>query len=140
MKIQFSVHGEAKAKGSATSFYSAKQGRTFSHQATSTVEWGRQVKYQAQEAVKDMPTLMEGPLVVSIDFLLPKPASAPKKKEIFPVKRPDLDKLIRAVLDGMTGILYRDDSQVVSIFARKTYDPKPRADIKVATLDGREVE
>jgi Holliday junction resolvase RusA-like endonuclease len=36
-------------------------------------------------------------------------------------KRPDLDKLIRAILDGITGILIEDDSQVVNITATKQY-------------------
>ena len=35
--------------------------------------------------------------------------------------KPDLDKLIRAVLDGLTGVAYVDDSQVILIQATKTY-------------------
>lgn len=37
------------------------------------------------------------------------------------VSKPDLDKLARAILDALTGILYRDDSQVVRIVASKRY-------------------
>jgi Holliday junction resolvase RusA-like endonuclease len=33
---------------------------------------------------------------------------------------PDLDKLVRAVLDALTGIAYLDDKQVVAINARRT--------------------
>jgi Holliday junction resolvase RusA-like endonuclease len=39
-----------------------------------------------------------------------------------PTVAPDLDKLSRAVLDALTGILYRDDSQVIELRASKTYD------------------
>jgi len=35
--------------------------------------------------------------------------------------RPDLDKLCRAVGDALTGIAYRDDSQVVVLGASKVY-------------------
>ena len=36
---------------------------------------------------------------------------------------PDLDKLVRAVLDALTGIAYLDDKQVVAIAARRTLLP-----------------
>lgn len=35
--------------------------------------------------------------------------------------KPDLDKLIRAALDAMTGVCWRDDSQVVSLICEKGY-------------------
>jgi Holliday junction resolvase RusA-like endonuclease len=38
-------------------------------------------------------------------------------------KRPDLDKLVRAVLDALTGVCYLDDSQVTRIEAEKNFDP-----------------
>jgi crossover junction endodeoxyribonuclease RusA len=37
------------------------------------------------------------------------------------VGSPDIDKVCRAVLDALTGILYRDDAQVVALSAVKTY-------------------
>lgn len=66
----------------------------------------------------------EGPIGVMLTFFFPRPkshfgsgrnagklkASAPE----FPITkgRNDLDKLVRLVLDGMTGVVYVDDSQV----------------------------
>lgn len=40
--------------------------------------------------------------------------------------RPDLDKLVRSVLDALTGIVYKDDSQVSELTASKRLvrDPK----------------
>ncbi len=55
---------------------------------------------------------------VELDFIMLKPKSA---KRAFPSVTPDLDKLIRAVLDGLTGVAYEDDSQVILIQASKTY-------------------
>lgn len=55
---------------------------------------------------------------VELDFIMLKPKSA---KRTFPAVKPDLDKLIRAVLDGLTGVAYQDDSQVILIQATKTY-------------------
>ena len=52
--------------------------------------------------------------------LVSPPKSLPKK-QIFHIKRPDLDKLTRAALDAMTRVIWRDDSQVVRIEALKRY-------------------
>jgi len=77
------------------------------------------------------------PVGVNITFILARPrshystargmrntvrASAPA----YPAGRPDLDKLIRAVLDGLTtGGAWRDDSQVCELAARKEYGERP---------------
>lgn len=37
------------------------------------------------------------------------------------ITRPDLDKLCRSTLDGLTGVLFRDDSQVAFLVASKQY-------------------
>lgn len=39
----------------------------------------------------------------------------------WPTMRPDVDKLVRAVLDALTGVAYSDDSQVVQLVAQKRY-------------------
>lgn len=44
-------------------------------------------------------------------------------KRLEPTVPPDLDKLVRAVLDGLTGVVYADDSQVTSLKASKCYSP-----------------
>lgn len=58
---------------------------------------------------------------VELDFIMARPKSA---KRAFPSVKPDLDKLIRAVLDGLTGVVYEDDSQVILIQSSKTYGEK----------------
>jgi len=48
---------------------------------------------------------------------------APRKrephKESWRVKKPDLDNIVKAVMDALNGLGYLDDSQVVIIHARK---------------------
>lgn len=75
---------------------------------------------------------LDGPVEVTILFWLPRPRShygtgrnqhqvkstAPRR----PAGRPDVDKLARAVLDGLTmGGAFADDSQVVTLTAQKRY-------------------
>ena len=47
-----------------------------------------------------------------------------------PATRPDLDKLLRSVLDSMQGVALVDDSQVVTIRARKVYGDAPGVDLR----------
>lgn len=91
--------------------------------------WRRHVKTTLAEAMDGPP--FDAPVLVSLTFLMPRPAAhhrggrrgnvlrpdAPK----LPTTRPDLDKLIRAVLDAATGVVWVDDSRVVDISARKRY-------------------
>ena len=74
---------------------------------------------------------VSSPVAIEIDFYLPRPKTV---KRIYPTVPPDLDKLIRAVLDALTGIVYLDDSQVVEIKATKAYSPNPGADIRLRKM------
>jgi Holliday junction resolvase RusA-like endonuclease len=65
-------------------------------------------------------TQLESPARVQITFYLPRPKSL-KKSIVYPSKRPDVDKLARAVLDALTGITWRDDSQVTYLCVMKVY-------------------
>jgi crossover junction endodeoxyribonuclease RusA len=61
-------------------------------------------------------------------FIFNKPKTV-KRNE--PYVRPDLDKLIRAVLDGLTGVAYEDDQQVVRITAQKAYGETEGVYVKI---------
>lgn len=96
------------------------------------------IAHEAQAAIPktDWPPCMETAVSVKADFYLPRPASLPKKT-INNIKRPDLDKLVRACLDGISGIVIKDDSQVVSLSCTKRYsnsEHEPGVWISVETL------
>lgn len=63
--------------------------------------------------------LFDGAVTVVLNFVLPRPKSAPKRSTPAAIKRPDLDKLERAILDAITGVIISDDSQVVSLLGHK---------------------
>jgi Holliday junction resolvase RusA-like endonuclease len=54
--------------------------------------------------------------------------------EEFPTKRPDIDNSVKAVLDSMNGIVYKDDIQVVRLSAKKVYSLVPGIDICVVQI------
>ena len=79
--------------------------------------------------------LIEGPLKIDVVFYIqpPKYISSKRKlrekleaEEIFCSKKPDIDNFLKALLDSMTGIVFKDDGQVVECRARKLYSLEPR--------------
>ena len=79
-----------------------------------------------------------GPIRLEVDFFLPRPTSVKMTKRPFPIVPPDVDKLLRAVGDGVgqSGYIWGDDSQIVEIIGRKYYadDRPPGAIIKITFL------
>lgn len=78
--------------------------------------WRERVALAAHSHAK---TVLAGPVGVRLDFVMPRPKSAPKLSTPPAIKRPDIDKTTRAVLDALTGICFADDSQVVDLRATK---------------------
>ena len=72
----------------------------------------------------------DGAISIEMSFFMPKPRTVTRSH---PTVAPDLDKLVRAVLDGLTAIAYRDDAQVTSIIARKDYGERTGVDITLWT-------
>lgn len=76
------------------------------------------------------------PIHIEIKFYLPKPRTVKRDEPTVP---PDLDKLIRGVLDGLTAIAYRDDAQVTSIVAQKAYGERIGVDISLRTRSSEQM-
>lgn len=55
------------------------------------------------------------------------------KGEIRPIVRPDLDNISKIICDAITnfGLIWRDDSQIVSMKLEKYYDLQPRVEVTV---------
>nr|DAI20088.1 MAG TPA: Endodeoxyribonuclease RusA [Caudoviricetes sp.] len=64
------------------------------------------------------------------------PKSFSKKKrelanegKIYPVVKPDIDNYVKAILDGLNGVLFVDDKQIVDFRAVKRYSDSPRVEV-----------
>lgn len=62
--------------------------------------------------------MFEGPVTVTMLFTTVKPKSV---KRDYPTVRPDLDNVIKSVMDGLNGTAWKDDAQVCRLIAEKQY-------------------
>jgi len=125
-EIRFFVAGEPQPKGSTRSFYVKKIDRVVTTTTNkNTKQWQLRIATEAQRANESRQMSFFQPekglgYEVEALFLFARPKSLPKRVRSN-TKRPDLDKLVRALLDGLADILIPDDSQVISIKAGKRY-------------------
>ena len=81
---------------------------------------------------------LEGALEAFIYVTFPVPASYSKKRteaclsgQEKHTKKPDLDNVVKAVLDGMSDIVFLSDSQITSIHATKVYGEVAKVEVLV---------
>ena len=117
MSLTFTVYGKTATKGSTRSFVTKGRIVTLADNRNLGA-WTQAAKWAAKTAGAVLVPKPRG-LVVSVTFQFVRPPSALKR--LYPTVKPDIDKLIRAVLDALTGIAYEDDAQVLSLTALKTY-------------------
>jgi Holliday junction resolvase RusA-like endonuclease len=85
------------------------------------------------------------PIILYVSFYFPIPASAKRKKQPDKIVhgdphmiRPDLDNLVKAILDGLNTVAFVDDKQIVGIYARKMYGITPGAYVSLRPMKGGE--
>jgi Holliday junction resolvase RusA-like endonuclease len=95
-----------------------------------------QTRWQLRSQYKDEPKTTA--LLVDITFNVKIPKSTSKKRRrqmlsgmIRPITRPDSDNFSKYIEDCMTGIIYRDDSQIVDAYLHKRYSDRPSTKIKI---------
>lgn len=94
-----------------------------------------QVRWQIRDEYKEKP--LSVPLKVDILFGMPIPKHTSKvrvremlKGALVPMVKPDLDNLVKFILDCLNEILFDDDKQICEFHARKIYTIEPRTIIQ----------
>lgn len=88
--------------------------------------WRKAIAETCIEAREGNNKFFTGPVAVTVAFYLPRPKSVKmtgKNARLLPTVPPDIDKLCRALLDGIgqSEMIWGDDSQVVELTAWKEY-------------------
>lgn len=120
--IRFTAFGVPQPKGSARAFVPKGWTRAVVTSANPKNKgWQQTVAEAAGRAMETSPwDLMQGPVMLTADFYLPRPKSLPKRVTAH-IKKPDTDKLVRGLGDSLTHVVWADDSQVVEMHVRKHY-------------------
>jgi len=131
-KIMLRIPGDPVPKGRPRF---TRQGRAYTPAKTKTYE--EEVAVLAKAAMNCLEPLTT-PVAVYVYATFPIPQSYSKKRREAclggserHVKRPDLDNIVKAITDGMNGVVYQDDSQIVSLHATKVYGTDGMVEIMV---------
>lgn len=95
-------------------------------------------KWQIKSQFHNKP--FTSPVAVEIKFFMPIPksSSSVRKREMVAnilqhIKKPDIDNLLKFILDCMNGIVFDDDCQVFAIKSEKVYAEHPCTLINIHT-------
>lgn len=136
--IAFTVPGEPQGKGRAKI---VKIGG-FSRMATpaKTVAYEGLVAMAAQQAMRGAQPLACA-CAIEVECIFAMPASMSKKNRVEalagrmrPTKKPDGDNVLKAVCDGINGVVWKDDVQAVDSRVIKRYGDTPAVHVRVAVL------
>lgn len=108
---------------------------TYTPEKTRTYE--ALIKEASREAMGSTEPL-ETPVSLYLYIRVPIPKSHSKKKVEAclngldqPIKKPDASNILKSVEDGMNGIVYKDDSQIINLHVTKVYSTLAGVDICV---------
>jgi Holliday junction resolvase RusA-like endonuclease len=132
--MEIRIYGDPAPQGSKRVF----NGRIVEASGNKLKIWRKAIAAACQNLVTEEHSLLLGPVRVEVEFYLPRPVSVTIKKRALPIVPPDLDKLLRGLLDGIgqSEVIWGDDSQVVQIDAVKLYadETEPGATVTIYAL------
>ena len=136
MTITVTIPGEPVGKGRPRF---TKSGTPYTPQKTRAYE--NKVAFLYKLAARGQKFQRHVPVVIEIRAFYEIPQSDSKRQRerklsgaILPCKKPDIDNVVKAMLDAINGIAYEDDAQVVTISASKAYSERPRMEIRVSDV------
>ncbi len=143
MKAEFTVLGEPHGKGRPR--FSIRSRKAFTPENTASYENLVKLEYQSQCRDSVSNELIRFPDEAQLDMRIIAyysiPASNSKKvKEkklkgaIRPVKKPDMDNVLKCVADSLNKIAYHDDTQIVDCLVRKFYSLQPRIEVSITDI------
>lgn len=150
-QINFTVPGAPRGKGRARSsarIIPGKGGKpmaiTRHYTPAETEAYESLIRLAASKAMEGL-LPFTGPIRMDLAIICPVPASWSNARrlralagQIAPTTKPDADNVEKAVKDGINGVVYRDDVQVVQDSKSKRYGEVPGVRVTVTEIEGLE--
>lgn len=130
----FVILGEPCGKGRPR--FSTKTGRTYTPQKTQNYENLVKMQYALDFGVDRFPDKAMLDMSIMAYYGIPKSASKKKQEEmrlgiVRPIKKPDMDNVVKIIADSLNGVAYHDDTQIVDCLCRKFYSDSPRVIVRI---------
>ncbi len=111
------VPGTPQGQGRLTTYGA---GRTVHSNAKTLLPWRALVVAYTRRAMNAAGGTwpLTGPVELSLRFYLPRPRTV---RRALPDRKPDVDHLVRAVGDSLSGLAIEDDARIVNLHAYKFY-------------------
>lgn len=141
LSISFFIPGEPVAKGRARSFIDSRTKKIGHFTPEKTVRYESTVALFGNRAMGSKePTLNPVSLDLIIYFSVPSSWSALKQSEainglVAPSKKPDIDNCVKILCDGLNGIVWKDDVQVVDCNVKKRFSAIPGVQVEIKELN-----
>ena len=134
--VSFVIKGIPKVKQRPR--FATRNGKVLTYTPKTTATFENLVKLKAE---KEFARPLTGTIRLAIRFHLPRPKRMIWKTKPMPEaysdKRPDIDNLAKSVIDGLTGIAFKDDGQIADLHVTKKYhagDNEPKTIVIVENV------
>lgn len=138
-EVRFVVPGEPQGKGRPRAVRVGHGVRMYTPAKTEAYE--DLVALQGRKAMAGRDPL-QGPLALDLVAVVSVPTSWTKKRRAaalagmeWPAKKPDADNVAKTIADGLNGIVYSDDAQVVDLRVVKRYGELAGVIVKVSQIE-----
>ena len=147
-KITFIVPGEVKGQGRPRAVIRGSHASVYERDEDKSYKGLIQL-YASEAMQRKGYTGLAKPAAdgISVELLcfVKIPKSMPKKSiekalrgEICPMRKPDLDNILKAALDAMNAVVYKDDKDVTKTSVCRYYSDRPRLSVRVTWREKEE--
>ena len=136
--VTFQVPGKPQGKARTRTSYNKHLKRVISYTPDNDLLYENLIKTLYMQAANGARFEKETPVTLRIVARFEPPKSASKKRqqqmlsgELPPLKKPDIDNIVKVVADALNGAAYHDDTQIIFTVAKKVYSAVEWLDITV---------
>lgn len=141
--VTFQVPGKPQGKARARTVYNKHLKHSVSYTPDNDLLYENLIKTLYMQAADGVRFEKGTPVTLRILARFEPPKSASKKRQlemleglIPPLKKPDIDNIIKVVADALNGAAYHDDTQIIFTVAKKAYSAVEGLDITVEEYTG----
>lgn len=143
MIYEFTVPGDPRGKGRPRFFRAGAHVGIYPDDKTAAYE--NLVRMAFRNAFPGHELIMGATLELGLIVFIRIPKSASQRKRMMmldgrirPGKKPDCSNILKAVEDGLNGVAYVDDAQIVDVEIHKWYSTEPRVVVSIERVVGGE--